>query len=328
MAIDFEAAFYYPYREENRKNTVWIPGAGIYAHGILSFLVTLGVYAIAMSILGFGVGDLLEPNSARSLNEHPAMMLADVINNLVISPLLASVLSVLMLGHLWQLFGQWQQDGFMAKAPDWAKSWKSITLDGLKGYLYYLAIGLIVTIITVSVLAVVLIVSGVSLNLFSADGAMADKNLQVGLYGGFIFVFVFIMMAIGLIAFVLLTPYFYGPLILTGDDRRLGNLFNLPKSYRTITARYKDCLVAMLYIALTTVIYLVGYGLAAFLIIACCIGCIGLLLAPFVMYPAYVTCAHLLAQALLAPHGDLRKPGEEDFARAKNLFPDQPDLNL
>lgn len=264
MDIQFKEALLYPFREENRRDIIWIPAGLIYAVCILEFVVGMAV------LIPIAVGGGSE-------------QLIDLVLNLlnITGSLLQSLLSIVFLGYFWMLCGRWQQHGLHASALPWMGHWRIIAIDGLKSLLYVIPVSVVIWFV-LGVIFIILIV------LLILSVMAYGENLPVAIAGTFLSVLGLI--AVSLVFNIFITPFLAAPMIVSARSRQLSDLFNLPQAVRMTRLHYKACLIAMLYIIAVNILYGVAIMLLAITII-------GLLVIPALVFPMYASTVHLLTQA-------------------------------
>lgn len=291
MSLDFAQALKLPFQPEYRKNLVFLSTAVMVVIGA----VMMGV-SFALAIVTIPIDILVRSGGGDDGNLISGML--QVFQQLIIS-LVQNLISIYPLGYLWQLCAHFQNPG-KHPLPDWLDDAGDIFKDGLKVWLYFLLVNIVV-----GLFAAILIVGGIILltvvGLASSNmlGEVVD-TLQHGDLSetmtvlSAVFVVIMLFMVIYGIAFLLAGPFLLAPPIRSAQDRRLANLFSLVKAWKGVSRHYGQAILTMLLMMLMGLLY----GLGTVLSIITIVGWI------FLLFPGQVSMLHLLNQGLYHPDAD------------------------
>jgi hypothetical protein len=115
--VRVKEAILYPWKSENRLNTLIIPS-----------IILLVFFALVL-VVNFGLGFTFASSDYYEI--------IDALSELATLPFQYTI-SFLTLGYTWRLITQWAQEGTLTKAPEWRKDFIVYLWDGVKASLMHL----------------------------------------------------------------------------------------------------------------------------------------------------------------------------------------------
>jgi hypothetical protein len=213
-------------------------------------------------------------------------------------------------GLEWALYKRWKTQGVDAPPPSPIKG--RYFLNGLKGFLFYGPVNLLIVCFHLLMILCLLMLLFSSLAIPFSFAAFPDlfgaleSRMAIGSMAGLGLFFIVLSVYVILSVFgsFFLSPFLIAPMMISCEERTVKSMYDFPKAIQITVEHYPRVLLSFLMIGVMSILYL----MASF---ALCCTCVGLLLFPFIWNGAYrVSAALLLAEGFGLLDEKPAAPGE------------------
>lgn len=199
-------------------------------------------------------------------------------------------------GLEWALYKRWKTQGVNAPPPSPFKG--HYFLNGLKGFLFYGPVNLLIVFFHLLMILCLLMLLFSSLAIPFSFAAFPDlfgeleSRMALGSMAGLglFFIVLSVYVILSLVGSFFLSPFLIAPMMISCEERTVKSLYDFPKAIQITIEHYPRVLLSFLMIGVMSLLYFT-------VSIALCCTCVGLLLFPFIWNGAFrVSAALLLAE--------------------------------